>query len=137
MAIGEWKKKPWGQTRALHLSETLEVIECEIKAGGFSSHHLHKNKSNEFQVVSGRLTVFVDDCPGGRYVELTPGGKSTCVVRAGIRHGFEAKEPTVLIEHYFAEDGVKCDPEDIERFTAGGMRRGFAPPPPTDIDTQI
>lgn len=114
---GEWIEKAWGRTRDLHCNGSLEIIECEIVKGGFSSLHRHAAKSNEFMVVSGRLLLHIDDCPGGRVRELTPSTGCYCVA-AGVGHQFSALEPTVLIEFYH---GVQPSKADIERFTTGGV----------------
>lgn len=117
----EWKPKPWGRTRTLFCDAAIEIVECEIKAGGYSSFHAHSRKHNEFRVMGGRLIVRrrTDEVQSG----WTVGPNDKCLFPAGSQHQFEALADTRLIEIYTSADGSPVDPDDIERFTSGGLRQ--------------
>lgn len=116
--LGEWLPKVWGRTRTIYRDARIEIIECEIKAGGFSSEHLHRCKNNEFRVLCGRLQIEFQSGASPR----TLGTGNTMVVLAGTRHRFLALEDTRLIETYTPADNSLIDPGDIERFSTGGVQ---------------
>lgn len=116
--LGEWLPKAWGRTRTIYLDHTIEIVECEIKAGGFSSEHLHRYKNNEFRVLCGLLKIEYQNVDSPR----TLGTGDTMVVLAGTKHKFLALEVTRLIETYTPAGNRLIDAGDIERFSTGGLR---------------
>lgn len=117
---GEWIQKAWGRTRTLFADAQVEIVECEIKEGGYSSEHMHVSKHNQFFVVSGCLDLVITDTEGGPgKIRLNAGG--TWTVPAGTAHSFHAGFDTRLIESYVATEG-EIDPLDIVRFSEGGLR---------------
>ena len=118
--LGEWKPKVWGRTRTIFRDDQIEIVECEILKGGYSSEHIHHRKHNEFRVLSGSLRVTVT---GSLIPKTTIGVGESWFYEAGDRHQFEAIADTRLIEIYTSADGSPVDPDDIERFTTGGLRK--------------
>ena len=124
----EWKPKPWGRTRTLYLDAQIEITECEIRAGGFCSQHAHRHKNNEFRVIKGWLKVATDQNPR-RDINIDSDDNEflhdtmLTTIPAGIRHQFLAIEDTRLIETYTPAGDDPIDPDDIERFTTGGLRK--------------
>ena len=114
LAIGAKIGKVWGWTKALFQSETTEVQILQAEAGHVCSEHEHAAKNNLFYVIRGRLrvTVWKDGLKDSTVLEE---GEST-VVRAGVKHQFEAIVNTQLLEIYW----VSLDPDDIRRYTQGG-----------------
>jgi len=105
----------WGTSRHRHVDElTEEVAICATKAGGASSMHFHRGKSNTFLVLSGRLAVDTED--GTRRV-LGPHQSVTVAPR--VRHRMVFLEPTEAIELYVAIPGSKIDTRDIVRLDEG------------------
>ncbi len=116
--LGAWIQKPWGRTRTIFYDSQVEMIECEIRKGGFSSSHVHHRKHNHFHVISGKLRIEYESPWSGRVI----GRDCTLEIIAGFRHSFIALEDTRLIEIYTSADGSPIDPDDIERFTENGIR---------------
>ena len=110
--------KVWGRTEVIEANSVLEMHRIEIDAGGVCSRHCHRFKWNGFFVESGRLLVrvwkrdydLVDETvlSAGDYTRVAPGEY----------HQFEALEPTVAFEIYWAA----LDHDDIQRDTAGFKR---------------
>jgi mannose-6-phosphate isomerase-like protein (cupin superfamily) len=110
--------KVWGQTELLEANNTLEFHRINVEQGGTCSKHKHKYKWNGFFVESGKLIVrvwkndyaLVDETviSAGQYTKVAPGEY----------HQFEALEPTVAFELYWAE----FNHEDIERESVGQLR---------------
>jgi mannose-6-phosphate isomerase-like protein (cupin superfamily) len=114
-------EKSWGTNRGLERSHAFEVHHASIRAGGYSSQHCHRDKSNAFYVVRGELLVHFyrqrgdqDPCAT---VRLTAGQKLVC--GRGEWHRFEAVTDVELVEWYWTD---AVDPSDIERHDQGGMR---------------
>jgi quercetin dioxygenase-like cupin family protein len=119
----DWTPKLWGRMRTVLRDDRLEISEAEIEAGGYSSIHRHNCKTNTFIVVSGRLMVkeFSQGVVLSERV-LTP-VDDPFQVPAGIKHQFEALEPTRIIEIYRAVAGYCVLADDIARFSEGGLRK--------------
>lgn len=109
--------KVWGTTELIIATPLFEQHLLEIKAGGYSSKHGHRTKINGFLVTSGTLLIRVWRSPLGPDETILKAGQATRV-EPGIRHQFEALEPCVCVETYWAE----YTPDDIERDDIGGMR---------------
>jgi mannose-6-phosphate isomerase-like protein (cupin superfamily) len=102
-------QKEWGVTRLISSGPTFEVWHASIHAGGTSSVHMHRQKDNEFYVISGALRV--ESIGGGaRLVEGTQ-----CTLERGEWHQFHALTDVELIETYTVSEGELLDSEDIVR----------------------
>jgi mannose-6-phosphate isomerase-like protein (cupin superfamily) len=110
--------KIWGETRLLEANGVLEFHRIQVQPGGVCSRHLHHHKWNGFFVESGCLLIRVwkNDYDLVDETELRSGDYTS--VAPGQYHQFEALEPTVAFELYWA----KFDHDDIERDTVGFHR---------------
>jgi quercetin dioxygenase-like cupin family protein len=77
-------------SKVVHRGDGLDVTVFGFDAGEGLTEHTAARPA-VVQVLSGRMTVTVDDDP----VELTPGG--WLVMAAGAPHALLASEPTVLL----------------------------------------
>ncbi len=113
--------KVWGETRNTFRDKTHEVWHASITAGGFSSVHYHKHKTNHFYVASGTLLVRVyPDGPQAPGRAFLLGAGASITVEPGVWHRFEAVSAVELVETYWAglEDGY-----DIVRHDDGGVKK--------------
>jgi quercetin dioxygenase-like cupin family protein len=117
--IGEWRDKAWGRTRTLVVGHNAEVVECEIKAGGFSSVHFHEFKSNEFVIMEGKIDV--PNLSHEEPIEIILSAGDSLRIAPGVKHQFRAITDCRLIEIYTRRDGGKIDPADIVRLSEGGI----------------
>ena len=110
--------KVWGVTQMLEANPMLELHRIEIDAGGVCSRHRHQFKWNGFFVESGRLLIraWKNDYDLVDETQLGPGDYTR--IPPGEYHQFEALEPTVAFEIYWAQ----LDHGDIQRDTQGFMR---------------
>ena len=111
--------KVWVFTELIDSNNYFEFHRIEIKKGGVCSKHLHKHKWNGFFVESGKLLIrcwkndynLTDETilEKGEYTKVPPGEK----------HQFEALEPTICYEIYWAN----FDHNDIERDSVGFSKK--------------
>ena len=127
----DWKEKFWGRMRTIYWDDQVEIIECEIEAGGFSSVHKHLDKDNSFIVLSGELEVSLyPSSLRPQKHRLTPQISTTMddsmlTVVPCVPHKFMALQKTRLIEIYRAHHGKPLRPGegDICRSSDGGIRK--------------
>lgn len=116
-------RKPWGWSWPRVRNELVEIVDIEVVDGGFCSVHLHERKENIFVVVSGTLAVDVwnDD---GVFFSRHPleSRLGVLTVPPGRKHQFTAYGPVRAIEIYRPVAGQRLDPNDIVRFSEGGVR---------------
>lgn len=103
----------WGTAHTLHVDELVQLVACSGKAGGASSLHLHRHKSNTFFMRKGRLKLLVGD------TELILAAGDSFTVRPGIRHRMTFVADSELVELYVPLPGQVIDPGDIVRFDEG------------------
>ena len=120
-----WEIKCWGRVEHLFHSEHAAVSLLEIKKGGYTSIHYHRQRVNQFTVISGR--VIIEHWTLGKMDlgkrELGPG--ESMEVDAGIEHRFCVVESGEMVEVYWpAYVGAKVSIDDIERIDVGGMFNG-------------
>ncbi len=124
-------EKSWGKTKRVYHNDTHEVWHASINAGGFSSKHCHKRKTNEFYVVSGELVVIVwaspEDAATITIYTLQPGMSLT--VEPGLWHRFQALQATQLLEVYYG----KAQEHDIVRLDVGGIAKEHDAMLPSDV----
>lgn len=105
-------QKIWGETVEIFKNETVSVHYLKIKKGGVCSWHHHKQKYNQFNVLSGAIII---RCGLESHV-LKPGmGRR---IEPDESHEFEGLEDSQVIETTF----VKLDPEDIVRARVGYIK---------------
>lgn len=115
----------WGTSRYLYVGKQEALPIVFGKAGGESSLHWHRHKSNCFIVCSG--IVDIDRIEHGApisTVRLTAGG--TLSVPAGIKHRMRFITDAELYEFYRALPGQQIDLADIVRVEPG-KPPGFRP----------
>jgi len=80
--------------------------------GFFRGGHYHRNKTEKFYVVSGRLRILLKDVESGEadVIEVAAGQRVTILPLCA--HKFQAVMPSHVIEYY----DVPYDPEDDIRF---------------------
>lgn len=118
--------KVWGATRCVHRDATHEVWHASVRAGGYSSRHRHRHKTNLFYVLAGVILVHKYDAAD----QAKP--LATVVVSAGEAyavppwewHAFEATTDAEIIETYWT--GLQG--EDIDRLDEGGVKPQGARP---------
>jgi mannose-6-phosphate isomerase-like protein (cupin superfamily) len=95
-----------------------------IRAGGFSSIHLHAHQSNAFHVIAGKLVVREYERENFRKAVLASEtilfSGDCIVIEAGDMHQFLALEDTRLLEIYVSKPGCDALPDDIQRFSENG-----------------
>lgn len=112
--VREWESKAWGWTRCSRRSGTTSTHELKLVAGGYSSLHWHRSRSNHFLVTDGHIRLVC--CYAWQVVceELVSGEWGT--IEAGVPHQFQVLDHGSAIEHY-----IGPDESDIERLTIGGL----------------
>ena len=117
-------EKLWGWTETLFSDGRTQVDRIIGRAGGASSLHLHRGKSNLFFVQKGVLDVFVG---GGLFRRLTA-DESVCIP-ANVKHRMAFVTDCEAVEVYCATDaGVPLVRTDIVRFDTG-WKPGECPTP--------
>lgn len=117
------KIKDWGRTRSIAATPAFSIEEISVEAGGHCSWHLHECKHNTFCVFTGVLVVQWKTLTGLIEQYRLVGPSPHLTVAAGTLHQFEAMTPVEALEIYTpAASGISVDPEDIVRFSAGGIR---------------
>lgn len=113
--------KPWGTSTPLYLTSEMEVVKISILKTGHCSRHRHLNKDNTFIVLRGELLVIEE--PGSLAAvqhPLDPCSKPLTIPR-GVLHKFWALTDVEAIEIYRAAEGTTIDPDDIIRYSEGGL----------------
>lgn len=111
--------KVWGETVEIYRTENVSVHALTIRAGGYSSRHSHRSKSNYFYVIDGAVTVRTWRGDHAALVdEITLRAGQSTMVRPGLLHQFDALEASRMIEIYF----VGLEGPDIDRLDVGGLR---------------
>lgn len=118
-------QKQWGWSESLDDSMTCEVHRIDVVRGGHCSWHLHRERSNVFIAVRGRLVIEWHDEHGDVVQRvLQPGEAYT--VPAKVIHRFLAPfESVMAFEVYYATPGglgPYLVHDDIVRFADGGIR---------------
>lgn len=113
-------QKLWGKTQLVHQSAMVEIHRIEVVRGGYCSIHQHRQKANKFFVESGKLRVTRFPSSGHLCRDEILHTGDSLTVAAGELHQFEAVEPTVAFEIYWADRSI--DPGDIVRYSQGGTK---------------
>lgn len=118
--------KPWGTSKTIYRDDRSEIVEIEVKAGGYCSRHLHRRKDNLFFVVRGALLVLIRPNMEHESRRLLTADCESLLIPAGAMHQFEAQTDVVAWEIYRAVDGSTIDPADIVRFSENGIHAANA-----------
>ena len=123
----QWSPKVWGEVAHVFCSEHAAVSVLRVKKGFRCSRHYHRQRVNQFTVISGR--VIIEHWTLGKMDlgkrELGPG--ESMEVDAGIEHRFCVVESGEMVEVYWpAYVGAKVSIDDIERIDVGGVDDGEA-----------
>jgi len=116
-----WEEKCWGRVQHIFASIHTAVSHLEIKEGFQCSIHRHKERSNLFAVIEGKVMIesmgTLGDCVERRMI-LEPG--DVAIVPDWIWHRFIVLESGRMVEVYEATGNGSCRLDDIERLDEGG-----------------
>jgi len=112
-----WEYKVWGRVKHNETEKVMTSI-LEIDPNFRCSIHHHEHRFNQFHVITGSLTI-VCYVKNDRYFKTLKLG-DVYVVPPNIQHYFECREPSVVVETYWTEDGTPVSINDIVRFDEGG-----------------
>jgi quercetin dioxygenase-like cupin family protein len=127
-----WSERLWDQTYIRQDGTTAircRVVRVFIRAGGYSSIHRHKESSNIFSVISGRLTLhdYIEgEKPNHSAKCSLEAGDHPLAIPAGCLHQFEAEQDTLALEIYIAMPEGDASAADIERFSDNGCKETVA-----------
>ena len=116
----EWLQKPWGYTACVLASPTLEVWQCYMLAGGYSSLHHHDGKHNRIYSRAAALRCL----DGDQVVWIGPGHYHDFA--AGGVHRFEVMQSGSVWEAYWPIEGGACNTQDIVRRDTNGWKPPFS-----------
>ena len=103
--------KTWGERTKIHEDDLSEVCYLKLNPKQRCSYHSHRQKSNQFFVIRGKLNVTTE------WGEVSMGPGEEFTVHPPDKHEFSTgKEAAEIIEVAF----VRLDPEDIDRENIGG-----------------
>jgi len=117
--------KCWGAVQHIFCSDHAAVSVLQVNKGYRSSRHYHRQRVNQFTVISGH--VIIEQWTMGKTelgkTELGPG--ESLEIDAGIEHRFRVVESGEMVEVYYpAYVGAKVSIDDIERIDVGGVDDG-------------
>lgn len=113
--------KPWGTTTLLKLTPNHQLSLIDVRAGGYSSRHLHFHKQNVFAVVSGCLIISQYTRELALVDETVLRAGDSISVPPGVVHRFYATEDTECFELYYAPHGGRVGLDDITRYDKNGL----------------
>ena len=105
--------KIWGERRRILLTDRCEIDLLYLKKDSFCSRHKHKDKTNKFVVVKGKVRI---ETEFGKKI-LTK--NQSFEVKAPLIHRFFALKNSIMVELAYVEEGYII-PDDIKRFKQGG-----------------
>lgn len=117
--MSESREKPWGRSTLHFSNDVTELLEIDVRPGGFCSRHYHQDRENLFWVFSGSLMVA---CGVGleTVVTLNPGTKPW-VVATTVHHRFWSPGGCIAYELYRVLPGMIHRTDDIVRLEDGGI----------------
>jgi len=116
------KRKVWGNTTNLVLTDNLQVELIRVNPKGYCSHHRHENKDNLFWVMKGELRIKLEYQPDAYTMVTMNSTRHPLVIPAKMSHQFvnTTDEPVEAIEMYRSVEGQLVEPDDIYRHSEGG-----------------
>ena len=107
--------RPWGEYTVLLDNEYCKVKQINVKPGQRLSYQYHDKRKENWTVISGNLTIILDD----EKVFRSPGESITIPQGARHRAGNETDEEVIFIEvqtgTYFGEDDIIRIEDDYNR----------------------
>jgi quercetin dioxygenase-like cupin family protein len=135
IVMSEPTKKVWGwSTRVLFIEGQVQVERIYIKPGGYSSIHEHRHKANQFIVIAGQLKVNLFDGQNKLEESTLIGPGDVEIVYPPHRHQFVATTEVDGFEVYWIPDKGRLDPDDITRYSDGGLDGEWLNGPPWQPD---
>jgi cytidyltransferase-like protein len=114
-SVQEVGKRPWGKYEVLLDADDVKVKRITVNPYSRLSYQYHEERREQWTVVSGILTVILDD----ERVFRSPGESIKIPLGAKHRAWNETHEPVVFIEvqtgTYFGEDDIIRIEDDYER----------------------
>lgn len=114
-SVQEVDKRPWGKYEVLLDADDVKVKRITVNPYSRLSYQYHEERREQWTVVSGILTVILDD----ERVFRSPGESIKIPLGAKHRAWNETHEPVVFIEvqtgTYFGEDDIIRIEDDYER----------------------
>ena len=111
--------KIWGHTELMFGTKRYSKHLLNINNDSYCSLHDHKNRANEFEILSGKLEVITFYGPSYMKNILTSGNR--LLIHSCVPHIFFAHDNTVAVEEYFSDRGNEhIDDSDIIRIMPGG-----------------
>ena len=111
----DFEERPWGCYDILLSTSYCKVKEITVDPGQKLSYQYHNRRSENWTVVSGNLTIILDD----EKVFRSPGESITIPLGAKHRAWNETGEPVSFIEvqtgTYFGEDDIVRIEDDYNR----------------------
>jgi mannose-6-phosphate isomerase-like protein (cupin superfamily) len=119
MTMTELQPKAWGATRQTHSSRYYSRHELQLEAGGYTSFHWHRQRSQSIQCLSGVIEVATLFGPQLHIERLTAG--NLLETPPLVVHQFRVIEDGAAIEEYFPgwHAALVLD-DDIVRLMVGG-----------------
>jgi mannose-6-phosphate isomerase-like protein (cupin superfamily) len=94
----EKAEKPWGGYIAFARNEKVTVKILKIAQGGETSLHSHKNRDEDWFVLSGKAGVQYGYSPKGPFQNVTLGKGGGIVIARGMVHRVKGLEDTLILE---------------------------------------
>ena len=114
-SVQEVDKRPWGKYEVLLDADDVKIKRITVNPYSRLSYQYHEERREQWTVVSGILTVILDD----ERVFRSPGESIKIPLGAKHRAWNETHEPVVFIEvqtgTYFGEDDIIRIEDDYER----------------------
>ncbi len=114
-SVQEIDKRPWGKYEVLLDTDNVKVKRITVNPYSRLSYQYHEKRREQWTVVSGILTIILDD----ERVFRSPGESIKIPLGAKHRAWNETHEPVVFIEvqtgTYFGEDDIIRIEDDYER----------------------
>lgn len=118
-----YERKCWGWVKHVFHSHSAAISVLDVEAGTRCSRHYHRQRVNQFTVISGQIVVqeFNFDDPDNLVKETMVGSGQSYAVPVKVVHRFVVRERGQVIEVYWPDDSrdsVTLD--DIVRIDEGG-----------------
>jgi mannose-6-phosphate isomerase-like protein (cupin superfamily) len=110
--------KCWGDVAHIFVSDRAAVSHLRVDRGFRCSRHYHRERANQFAVISGR--IIVEEWEDNAIVETSLCAGQSYTVPSGRIHRFRVCESGELIEVYWPDDGGTVRLDDIVRLDEGG-----------------
>jgi len=107
--------KIWGTRRRILLTDNSEIDLLYLKKDSFCSTHNHKQKSNKFVVISGKVRIETE------FAQQILKKNDSFTVKPPLIHRFFALEDSVMVELAFTSNNIKINENDILRISQGGL----------------